>query len=139
MRNSALAFVVLGLTQMGSAAAQQAWPSVVVPVADAQQVSCLNPPPSTRTLTAACAQLAASSRLRPTAQQRPVQSSTRALRGAGKGALIGLGVGLSVGGIAALLFGPACEEGHAGCTAGLLVGGAALGAGVGAIVGAARD
>jgi hypothetical protein len=139
MRNSALAFVVLGLTQMGSAAAQQAWPSATAPVADARQVSCLNPHPSTRALMAACAQLAASSTLRPRAQQRPAQSSTRALRGAGKGALIGLGVGLGVGGIAALLFGGECEEGHAGCTAGLIVGGAALGAGVGAVVGAGRD
>jgi len=114
--------VVLSLTQAVGAAAQHA--------------SCLDPPPSTRTLAATCAQIAASTGLRLGPPQGPAEASASAVGGAGKGALVGLGVGVTAGLIAALVFGPGCEEGHAGCTAGLVVGGAALGAGIGAIVGA---
>ena len=134
--NSVLLLVVLSLTQMVGAAAQQPRHSLAPSVPAAQHTSCLGPPPSIRTLAATCAQIAASTTLRLGPPQGPAEASASAVGGAGKGALVGLGVGLAAGLIAALVFGPGCEEGHAGCTAGLVVGGAALGAGIGAIVGA---
>jgi hypothetical protein len=123
---------------MGSVAAQEPWRSPTTAVADVHQVHCLDSLPSSAPV-ATCAQLAASAALHPGTEQRIVEAPTRASGGAGKGALIGLGLGLGVGGMAAFVFGGECEEGHAGCTAGLIVGGAALGAGVGAILGAVSD
>ena len=136
MRSSALLLVVLSLTQIVGAAAQQASHSLAPSVPAARHSSCLGPPPSILTLPATCAQIAASTTLRLGRPQDPAEASASAAGGAGKGALVGLGVGLAAGLVAALVFGPGCEEGHAGCTAGLVVGGAALGAGIGAIVGA---
>ena len=126
----------LCLLNFVGAAAQQPSHSLAPSVPAAGPASCLSPPPSIRTRAATCAQIAASTRLRPGPPQGPADASASAVGDYGKGALVGLGVGLTAGLVAALVFGPGCEEGHAGCTAGLVVGGAALGAGIGAIVGA---
>lgn len=135
MRNCTLLFILLTLANLSGAAAQQPT-SGAGPSGRTRGASCLTQLPSGPTRMAACAQIAASAALTPLPAQRPAESSVHAARGAGKGALVGLGLGLGVGALAALIFGPSCEEGHAGCTAGLVIGGAALGAGVGALLGA---
>ena len=55
----------------------------------------------------------------------------------GKGALIGLVVGLGLGVVAAVVVAPGCEENQGQCGLMFVVGGSALGAGIGALVGAA--
>ena len=55
----------------------------------------------------------------------------------GKGALIGLAVGLGLAVAAAVVVAPGCEENESQCGLMFMVGGSALGAGIGALVGAA--
>ena len=101
---------------------------------------------STTTITTEvmCAQIAAAARLR--ARSRPPnvetiadsQGSVGDSQGSvGKGALIGLVVGLGLGVVAAVVVAPGCEENQGQCGLMFVVGGSALGAGIGALVGAA--
>ena len=55
----------------------------------------------------------------------------------GKGALIGLVVGLGLAVAVAVVVAPGCEENQSQCGLMFIVGGSALGAGIGALVGAA--
>ena len=101
---------------------------------------------STTTITAEvmCAQIAATARLRARAGPPRVetiadsQGSVGDSQGSvGKGALIGLVVGLGLGVVAAVVVAPGCEENQGQCGLMFVVGGSALGAGIGALVGAA--
>jgi hypothetical protein len=95
--------------------------------------ACLDNPPSAIT-DARCAQLAAAARLRGR-QDHPAPEPVQAAIGStGKGALVGLGIGLGLGLIAALVVAPGCEENSGQCSVGFIVGGSALGAGIGAAV-----
>ena len=91
-----------------------------------------------------CAQIAATARLRARARPPRVetiadsQASVGDSQGSvGKGALIGLVVGLGLGVVAAVVVAPGCEENQGQCGLMFVVGGSALGAGIGALVGAA--
>jgi hypothetical protein len=91
-----------------------------------------------------CAQIAAAARLRARSGPPRVetiadsQGSVGDARGSvGKGALIGLVVGLGLGVVAAVVVAPGCEENQSQCGLMFIVGGSALGAGIGALVGAA--
>jgi hypothetical protein len=97
---------------------------------------------STTTITTEvmCAQIAAAARLRARAGPPRVetiadsQGSVGDSQGSvGKGALIGLGLAVA----AAVVVAPGCEENQSQCGLMFIVGGSALGAGIGALVGAA--
>ena len=101
---------------------------------------------STTTITTEvmCAQLAAAARLRPRSSPLNVetiadsQGSVGDSQGSvGKGALIGLAVGLGLAVAAAVVVAPGCEENQSQCSLMFVVTGSALGAGIGALVGAA--
>jgi hypothetical protein len=101
---------------------------------------------STTTITAEvmCTQIAATARLRARAGPPRVetiadsQGSVGDSQGsAGKGALIGLAVGLGLAVAAAVVVAPGCEENQSQCSLMFIVTGSALGAGIGALVGAA--
>jgi hypothetical protein len=83
-----------------------------------------------------CSQVMALSQLRPSPLPSSAEGSARSASGAGKGALIGGGVGLAAGVLSAALLASGCEENQSKCTVMLIVGGAALGAGTGALIGA---
>jgi hypothetical protein len=127
--------LLLGFLPQGYATAQITVASSRPAVPIAAGASCLSThsPSATR---ARCAELAAASRLR--RQPRPFRptGSPSSVGSAGKGALVGLGVGLGVGILAALIVAPGCEENQSQCTVGFIVGGGALGAGIGAAVAA---
>jgi hypothetical protein len=97
---------------------------------------------STTTITTEvmCAQIAAAARLRARAGPPRVetiadsQGSVGDSQGSvGKGALIGLGLAVA----AAVVVAPGCEENQSQCSLMFIVTGSALGAGIGALVGAA--
>jgi len=101
---------------------------------------------STTTITAEvmCTQIAATARLRARAGPPRVetiadsQGSVGDSQGSvGKGALIGLAVGLGLAVAAAVVVAPGCEENQSQCSLMFIVTGSALGAGIGALVGAA--
>jgi hypothetical protein len=101
---------------------------------------------TTTTITAEvmCAQIAATARLRARAGPPRVetiadsQGSVGDSQGSvGKGALIGLAVGLGLAVAAAVVVAPGCEENQSQCSLMFIVTGSALGAGIGALVGAA--
>ena len=101
---------------------------------------------STTTITAEvmCTQIAATARLRARAGPPRVETIADS-RGSvgdshgsvGKGALIGLVVGLGLAVAAAVVVAPGCEENQSQCSLMFIVTGSALGAGIGALVGAA--
>ena len=91
-----------------------------------------------------CAQIVAAARLRARAGPPRVetladsQGSVGDSQGSvGKDALIGLVVGLGLAVAAAVVVAPGCEENQSQCGLMFIVGGSALGAGIGALVGAA--
>jgi hypothetical protein len=103
-----------------------------------------NAPTTTITTEVMCAQIAAAARLRVRAGPPRVETladspgSVGDSQGSvGKGALIGLVVGLGLGVVAAVVVAPGCEENQGQCGLMFVVGGSALGAGIGALVGAA--
>ena len=94
---------------------------------------------TTTTITAEvmCAQIAATARLRARAEPPRVEAIADSQGSVGKGALIGLVVGLGLGVVAAVVVAPGCEDNQGQCGLMFVVGGSALGAGIGALVGAA--
>jgi len=94
---------------------------------------------STTTITTEvmCAQIAAAARLRARAGPPRVETIADSQGSVGKGALIGLAVGLGLAVAAAVVVAPGCEENQSQCSLMFIVTGSALGAGIGALVGAA--
>jgi outer membrane lipoprotein SlyB len=107
--------------------------------ASSQRPSCFDGDQPAPARAVRCEQMAAILPLRPVPWQRGGEAMAGATGGAAKGALVGAGIGLGIGLLAGLAFGPSCEEGHAGCTAGIVVGSTALFAIIGAISGASKD
>jgi hypothetical protein len=138
MWNSALLLAALAWASQ-SPPRPTASSDTVASAASTPYVSCFGGEAPATARAATCEQMAAALRLPPASRQQASEAMAAASGGVGKGALVGGALGLGIGLVAALVFGPSCEEGHAGCTAGIIVGSTAAFAIIGAISGAGGD
>jgi hypothetical protein len=131
--------LLLILFSPSHAAAAETHPDATLTAARPEHLSCFDGDQRVPARAVTCEQIATASSLRPEPREQGGEATAVAAKGAGESALVGAGLGLSVGLMAGLALGPSCEEGHAGCTAGIIVGSTALFAIIGAIHGASRD
>jgi len=134
MWNAVVPLVVLGFPALSGATAPVPWFDPGPATGITSPLTCLSHPSSTARQ-AGCAQFAAAAKLRLRPQPLPIKPAV-SISGAGKGALIGLGVGVGLGTVVALVAAQGCEENESRCSVALIVGGAALGALIGTVVGA---